>query len=106
MGHTPTPWETFSTRSNGEVCIYDKRKPHQLVASAIQSDREYTAADNAAFIVRACNAHDDLLAACKAAFNSLAAFLDYAPDVAHKCYEPQDALSKLRAAIAAAEEER
>lgn len=99
MGHTPTPWETFSTRSNGEVCIYDKRKPHQLVASAIQSDREYTAADNAAFIVRACNAHDDLLAACKAINEWLGT-----DDAARALPTEPPWYNQLRAAIAAAEE--
>jgi hypothetical protein len=59
--HTPTPWrqqgEPNGHRINGEGGPV-------AVASPRFMDRTERLA-NAAFIVRACNAHEDLLAACK-----------------------------------------
>ena len=60
MAHTPTPWHLTDA--------YTDKPFEPLIASArgdgISSDIIAGASpDNAAFIVRACNAHDDLVAA-------------------------------------------
>lgn len=62
--HTPTPWEY-----NGEVILHDS-KPNQPFGGGVMPVCElYTDANggnwqgNAEFIVRACNAHYDLLVA-------------------------------------------
>jgi hypothetical protein len=51
--HTPGPWQVSSLRRENDGCY----------TYALGRDGE-TAAANAEFIVRACNAHDELLAAC------------------------------------------
>lgn len=85
--HTPTPWQTneggdggwFIWNSNGGISTKD------LVATCVgrvnpdHRDPKVAAAD-AAFIVRACNAHDDLLTNLKgaiAAHDAWAASSDY-----------------------------
>lgn len=53
--HTPTPWDTKPTAGDHQQIIWDDSgKTIALV---------YTDASDAAFIVRACNAHDELVAA-------------------------------------------
>lgn len=52
--HTPLPWQ-----ADGEV-VYTTVGEDETVADCWE-------ASDAEFIVRACNAHDDLLEACKAA---------------------------------------
>ena len=55
MNHTPTPWHRMATSP-------------QRIESESGSDKvaQCTSAANAAFIVRACNAHDELVAALTA----------------------------------------
>ncbi len=59
--HTPTPWVV----ANGVniIKIGDKENGHvnALIATAEQVNVGLEAVQNAAFIVRACNAHDELV---------------------------------------------
>lgn len=48
--YTPGPWRMGEARANGEVLIYGYR---QIVASAIDMHREYTAEANARLIAAA-----------------------------------------------------
>ena len=61
VGHTPTPWKVFE--GNGLIRISDE---HGLAAIAEMITPTAHAHANAAFFVRACNSHDDLLATAKA----------------------------------------
>ncbi len=65
--HTPTPWRivddselTIADAHGGSAIAYLNMDPNEKVRYA-----------DAAFIVRAVNAHDDLLAACKDALRKL-----------------------------------
>lgn len=67
MGHTPTPWRI----DEGDLGII--RGPGGMIADVRGQEGHYFCPkrdqreriDNAEFIIRACNCHDDLLAACK-----------------------------------------
>lgn len=61
--HSPTPW-TADWRF-----VRDQRRNIVLEPSALVKDE--VARANAAFTVRACNAHEELLAACKTALSKL-----------------------------------
>lgn len=65
MKHTPTPWNTGRNFS-GELGIWDK-----LDRAILHSGKDDIACAereaNAAFIVQACNAHEELLGALKTA---------------------------------------
>ncbi len=66
MTHTPTPWKKVDVWSI--IATQIKGKP--LVATAgcdTQVEKDERIA-NAEFIVLACNCHDELLEACKAAY--------------------------------------
>ena len=74
MDHTATPWDVGASKT--EVLEYNGGKgPFRLIAQAWQGDQitgagstgisQDEAEANAAFIVRACNAHDDLVKALK-----------------------------------------
>ena len=74
--HSAVPWRTHIAGSEG-VYIFpdspDLRERTKFIA--IVNGRDLlTDKDNAEFIVRACNAHEELLAACKAALISLRAW--------------------------------
>src|SRR5690349_6991975 len=58
-GHTPTPW-----RITGDGCVVDP----QGVEVDAEANRE--------FVIRACNAHDELLGVAKEADGLLEAFID------------------------------
>jgi hypothetical protein len=91
-GHTPGPWSVEDRRAaslknvrivSGQVPIAEVSHVHQRDylgtfdgdhASADQLDAIGLA--NAAFIVRACNAHEDLLAACEAALERIQSFAE------------------------------
>lgn len=64
--HMPTPW-TVGAGPHGEVEIWGRMRMGQspILASMEHDPREA----NAAFIVRACNAHDELCQAVEAALN-------------------------------------
>lgn len=93
--HTATPWET-----NGDMMVYPKGTPEhwRKQRGHCVAVIPYNPAD-AAFIVRACNAHDDLLAACKAINEWLGT-----DDAARALPTEPPWYNQLRAAIAAAEE--
>lgn len=66
--HTPGPW----INDNGLVCgkntdpVYGLDMPSFDIYDASEWNGDPTEGqENAAFIVRACNSHEDLLAACK-----------------------------------------
>jgi hypothetical protein len=67
---TPGPWKTMPVERIGELerisIVTDAKMVVADVLLYDPADREEDTA-NAAYIVRACNAHDDLLAACEAA---------------------------------------
>ncbi len=74
--HTRTPWEAhyIPSRLGWEIgyCAQLACDAAFVPNSATVGKLEITeAAANAAFIVRACNAHDALLEACKVAFSHL-----------------------------------
>jgi hypothetical protein len=67
--HTPTPWRASKARKSSNFCAYvafvqtvDPASVLAKVSGGPTDDREVAEA-NAAFIVRAVNAHDDLVKA-------------------------------------------
>ena len=100
MKHTATPWTAKGIRVIAEVerGIY-KRFP---VAYMNIDDPERESEANAAFIAQVVNAHDALLAACKAAVQRIleVSVVNNVPGI-----QSQPVLIQLRAAIALAEEE-
>jgi len=73
MKHTPTPWIVSEHRATGENTLIRRASKRALVLAStsdclINDGEDETNAD---FIVRACNAHDELLEAVK---NSLKYF--------------------------------
>lgn len=74
--HTPGPWRAGQTSSGAfiEVTYTTEQGVVEPIATCHQislprsSDQRAQAKANAEFIVRACNAHDDLLAALEALF--------------------------------------
>lgn len=80
--HTPTPWR-FGSEGVGildytkkcaesEVAICGGR--YDLTLAVMIGDEVPEQAENAEFIVRACNAHDELAAACAGAAEFLRAY--------------------------------
>lgn len=68
--HTPTPWKVVSEKNEGTadpldrtICILDKGGA--LIATMNENELDASGIDNAAFIVSAVNAHEELLAALK-----------------------------------------
>lgn len=62
MTHTPTPWETREL-SNGDWAISQKGAPTAHTTVHTWNGKEGNA--TAQFIVTACNAHEELVAALK-----------------------------------------
>ncbi len=90
--HTPTPWEVVAHTS-----IFSElrtTRPMQMIASVPDDDIAQAKA-NTAFIVRACNSHDALVAAGK----SLIDWMDNQPQDTPIDY----VIAAMRAALAAAE---
>ena len=64
--HTPTPWITETSDNKRTTYIVDSATETYLVATLDGNDPvrgSVTADANALFIVRACNSHDELVAA-------------------------------------------
>jgi hypothetical protein len=66
MSHTPTPW---NTNSPDETLILGP--DFQVVATTFQDEEDYQANhdnryEDAQFIIKACNTHDELVEALKA----------------------------------------
>jgi hypothetical protein len=81
--HTPTPWRIctnaqFSSEvetADGSLSIaLAHAKGHDLLPDAYEAPEDDVSDANAAFIVRACNAHDDLVAALEAVDKHLKAY--------------------------------
>ena len=79
--HTPTPWVSNQI-GDGSTDATEARaiwtKDEEVIVCVMKSEYHVTHVParpvcnaNAAFIVRACNSHDALLAACKAALTQL-----------------------------------
>ena len=102
--HTPTPWviRTFPYGKGGSWVMSNTPDgpTGQVFADLIASPTTSKNSDaNMAFIVRACNAHEDLLAACK----TFAERLDYLQELWGAEGFTTASVQKLREAIAKAE---
>ena len=70
MSHTPIPWKVKVYDHTDEtrveiMCQPDETGFSRLLARLVYQGCETTRIDNAEFIVRACNCHDELLEACE-----------------------------------------
>jgi len=111
--HTPTPWHV-STNPGGPgdqpafPSVRDAsgaKHGYDIVAMPCGNSETVTA--NAAFIVRACNAHDDLLACCKWIHAIVGSSRDGGTswqDLEHEL-DATDWANKIEAALALAEKE-
>lgn len=72
--HTPTPWICGEDMRFKALKIYAPSRPEEICMSRYGSDEDK---ENLQFIVRACNAHDALVQACKL---SLVALLNGCPE--------------------------
>lgn len=68
MKHTPTPWKIDEALDLPLAIISDT---DDGMGVAEMGERSPESIANAAFIVKTCNAHDELLAACKEALELL-----------------------------------
>jgi hypothetical protein len=93
--HTQGPWRVFTAFVDAEI-VTDRPTANET-ESIVQFKGQRNALANARFIVRACNAHDDMLEAlelCVDCLADLARLDDGTPSIS--------ALDKVRAAIAKA----
>lgn len=99
MKQTPTPWTIEHYTGHPHIEIYGKIEGSTIPARiCYMPDHHGEAASNAAFIVRACNSHGELVDACKLAEDAL--------DIASNEHPTFIKIrNQLRAAIAKAEEE-
>jgi hypothetical protein len=91
--HTRTPWI-----AEGSRIVSEAMRNLTIARVGISADGDYSPA-NAAFIVRACNAHEQLVAALKIASNDLAVAIEQSGKDA--CSDER--IKRARAALAAAE---
>ena len=99
--HTPTPWQTYAPMAEHcQIAIESINSETIAIVELMDAKRDYnaTAKANAAFIVRACNSHDALVAAATEAENWLSEY-ESGPDSGLS-----GLLNQLRAALAAAGE--
>lgn len=106
--HTPTPWGSaptgnMATDYSQPFAIYAKGEP-SLVAGCFGDTRGgiEAAAANAAFIVKAVNCHDELMAAARRVLDGLNARID-AASAANEPVPVFDGIADLRAALAKVE---
>lgn len=84
--HTPTPWAVESDNSSPSIyVIQDWEAQHihpswNCVANIWSVQKRQVQEANAAFIVQACNAHDDLVEALKYATSEIEEFYKAAVD--------------------------
>lgn len=105
--HSPTPWEAYNDNNGRKLkhwrirgaCVRDE-PAFATIDSGGKLQPEYEAG-NAAFIVRACNSHEALLAACKEGMAALKHYLDSVED--GKDDNAESAYQFMFVAIAAAE---
>lgn len=62
-GHTPGPWHVVERENGAPYIASPLGSICDMRLNGLNRKTKYA---NAEFIVRACNSHDDLLAACKA----------------------------------------
>lgn len=98
---TPLPWDWFHDAGCGLPCIYgpDDAAVAMLDPWTSEEDKDGIAEADAAFIVRACNSHYELLEACSAWIDWLKPDTPWREDAAD--YETR-MLDAMRAAIAKA----
>ena len=94
--HTPGPWKRDSSSLVPNLYPFIAGPNGEAIAD-VWGDVDVANA-NAEFIVRACNAHDDLLVACEEALEDLAFF-----NAEWDCYDEVE--GKCRTAIAKAKGE-
>lgn len=105
MPHSRLPWSAHKAGSEGWVLVMSGGIAGRIVANVnveggpSLSHAVMPAEDNADFIVRACNAHDELLEAAQNAANVLAAL---ATGQLKGVTPDSPALAQLRSAIAKA----
>ena len=72
MNHTPIPWALDEYLLKESIAVINPKEntlKYSCIASVHKTARAKDEAEaNAAFIVTACNAHDDLIEACKMAY--------------------------------------
>lgn len=98
--HTPVPW-----RVSGGFNMKVRAGESTEIADCAGDDAPKTASEcaaNAAFIVRACNAHDDMLAACRSAVVYLHEFLKGWAGKERREQADHDLIDPIRQAIAKA----
>lgn len=95
--HTPTPWR-LSVCAGLVIANDGQRVANTHFVGSVPSETERAIA---ALIVRACNAHDDLLAALEAALTQVQDMAAGWP-VAELHERPADTISRARAALAKA----
>ena len=100
--HTPTPWRVLHSGYPHVVVVTEKWDSEDGVLICYPG-RHTSAADpevqaNAEFIVRACNSHEELLAAARSASLELTTV-----GIGHGHTHSQDVVARLQAAIAKAE---
>ena len=61
--HTATPWNYLRSSTSDRPIITAENEPLDIAALSVRDKGVQVAYANAAFIVRACNAHDDLVSA-------------------------------------------
>ena len=84
MAHTPTPWNYAELHPDGAIIkrhgTFEINTPNYDVCAVTFTGGPIRKEDDARFIVQACNSHDELLAACKAASGELMRwFIDTRP---------------------------
>jgi len=77
MTHTKTPWLISTVQGSPGIMIGGDDGSNVVCDMRLRSSVEA----NAAFIVKACNAHDELVEACKEAHLYLSAIADHDPDL-------------------------
>lgn len=77
--HTPTPWTIGEFQENSFI----NQRPINPAIGAVYGDKNETLV-NAAFIVRACNAHDALVEALELVKDKFQCFDDDAWETVHK----------------------
>lgn len=80
-GHTPTPWKLMRGADGGADAFLITGPGQCYIAHVSEADGGQTNEEDAAFIVHAVNAHDDLVAAINGLLNTPAMNTDYMDEV-------------------------
>lgn len=103
--HTPTPWHVVNgSLIKDELMPFDRdERDTVLVATTAGTATAEVAEANAAFIVRACNSHEQLVAVAKLARGLTNAIMQSSSKDAALVAEAAESLRRIDAALAAAE---